>query len=99
MAQDEEEMGNGLGMQIPTVFRLQGRSANLGVTGTWILPNKPLVKKAGLEQGSRLLGAHPEGGVEVDVICAAHILVLFFCTVQSSDTDGSSPVYKAKMGP
>lgn len=43
-----------------------------------------------------MLGAHPEGGVEVDVICAAHVLVLFFCTVQSSDTDGSSPVYKAK---
>lgn len=72
---------------------------NLGVTGTGILPQKPLVKKksrTGAE--SRLLGAHPESGVEVDVICAAYVLVLFFCTVQSSDTDGSTPVYKARNG-
>lgn len=45
-----------------------------------------------------MLGAHPESGVEVDVICAAYVLVLFFCTVQSSDTDGSTPVYKARNG-
>lgn len=37
-------------------------------------------------------GAHPEGGVEVDVIGSAHLVVLFFCTVQGSDADGSGPV-------
>lgn len=71
---------------------------NLGVTGTGILPQKPLVKKSRTGAESRLLGAHPESGVEVDVICAAYVLVLFFCTVQSSDTDGSTPVYKARNG-
>lgn len=55
-----------------------------------ILPIKPLVKKEGLEQGSALLGAHPEGVVGVDVKCAAHILALFFRRVQSRDTVGSA---------
>ena len=37
-------------------------------------------------------GTHPEGGVEVDLVGAAHLVVLLFRTVQGGDSDGSGPV-------
>lgn len=40
----------------------------------------------------RQQGAHPEGGVEVDVVGAAHLMVPFFRAVQDGDANGSSPV-------
>lgn len=36
--------------------------------------------------------AYPEGGVEVDVVGAAHLLVLLLRAVQRSHSDGSSPI-------
>ena len=42
------------------------------------------------EKGGR--GAHPEGGVEVDVVGSAHLVVLLRRAVQGGDADGSSPV-------
>lgn len=37
-------------------------------------------------------GAHPEGGVEVDVVGSAHLVILLLRAVQGGDPDGSSPV-------
>lgn len=84
-----------LGMQIPTKFLMITQEL---LVQEFCLKSPLLKKKSRTGAELRLLGAHPESGVEVDVICAAHVLVLFFCTVQSSDTDGSSPVYKARNG-
>lgn len=83
-------MGNVLGTQIPTVFRLQAINANLGVTGTRILPNiGPLWKRKDWNRGQGCWGLTLKEGVEADVICVAHVLVLFFCRVQSSYTQAA----------
>lgn len=37
-------------------------------------------------------GTYSEAGVEADVIGLAHLVVLFLCTVQGSDSDGGGPV-------
>lgn len=43
-------------------------------------------------RAARQEGAHPEAGVEVDVVGLAHLVVTFLRTVQGSDADGGSPV-------
>ena len=37
-------------------------------------------------------GAHPEGGIEVDVVGSAHLVILLLRAVQGGDPDGSGPV-------
>lgn len=39
-------------------------------------------------------GAHPEGGVEVDIVGPAHLVILLLSTVQSSHPDGGGPVWE-----
>lgn len=56
------------------------------------LPTVSPARTEGPAERHEAEAAHPEAGVEVDVVGLAHLLVTFVRTVQGSDADGGGPV-------